>query len=177
MKYKFSQDWVTSKTKIWSGLLYQLKGKPNLFMTEIGVYEGRATIWFLENILTHETSLITCIDPKVRPLFNENISCFRHKIRLIKEQSQIALRDSFFLYTKSDIIYIDGNHSAASVLEDAILSFRNLKQSGILIFDDYLWKKNSELNEPKIAIDAFLKIYSDKYKLLHKGYQLIIQKL
>lgn len=179
----FTRDWVSSKTDTWSRLLNHLKGQPDLLITEIGVYEGRATIWFLENILTHETSLITSIDPRPQSVFEANIRHFRHKVRLIKQPSQIALRDTFFLQTSSDIIYIDGDHSAASVLEDAVLSFRNLKKNGILIFDDYLWKsrdaskKRSELHRPRIAIDAFLEIYADKCVILHKGYQAIIQKL
>lgn len=81
-----------------------------------------------------------------------------------------------------DFIYIDGDHHAASVLEDAVLSFPLLKKGGIMIFDDYRWGEQLEttperLNIPKPAIDAFLDIYADKIKVLLKDYQVIIEKI
>ena len=38
----------------------------------------------------------------------------------------------------ADLIYIDGSHLAKDVLSDAILSWKLLKPSGVMIFDDYL---------------------------------------
>ncbi|MCM8831198.1 MAG: class I SAM-dependent methyltransferase [Candidatus Omnitrophica bacterium] len=44
-----------------------------------------------------------------------------------------------------------GNHNAPSVLMDAVLCWPLLKNGGILIFDDYLWKINKlpEEERPK----------------------------
>jgi len=39
-----------------------------------------------------------------------------------------------------DFIYIDGDHTAEGVLQDAVLAWRLLKAGGIMAFDDYLWE-------------------------------------
>jgi predicted O-methyltransferase YrrM len=40
-----------------------------------------------------------------------------------------------------DFIYVDGSHQAPDVLCDALLSFRLLKNNGVIAFDDYLWQE------------------------------------
>ena len=50
---------------------------------------------------------------------------------------------------------------------------------GVMIFDDCLWDYGEDgdpRNEPKIAIDAFLAVYGKQIKLLHKDYQVIVEK-
>jgi hypothetical protein len=64
-------------------------------------------------------------------------------------------------------------------LDDAVHCFRILAPGGVLIFDDYLWESEQGLgpaHEPKMAIDAFLQIFEGKYRLLHKGAQVAIEK-
>lgn len=177
MKYRFSVDWVTNRSNNWIITLQELVGVPDLMMIEIGSYEGRSAIWFLENILTDRSSKLICIDPRVKLVFHDNLRVFKDKFRLINLPSNIALRDPYFLNQIANIIYIDGSHQACDVLEDAILCFRSLKINGYMIFDDYLWKSGDELLEPKIAIDAFCKIYSDKIEIVHFGYSVIIRKI
>lgn len=84
-----------------------------------------------------------------------------------------------FEFEEFDFIYIDGSHNAIDVLEDAVLSFRLLKNNGIIAFDDYLWndEQYSDGTYPKLAIDAFISIYDHKIKLLYKEYQVWIQKI
>ena len=49
---------------------------------------------------------------------------------------------------------------------------------GIVIFDDYEFDQNeTELERPKLGIDAFLKAIDGQYRLIHKDYQLVIAKL
>ena len=38
-----------------------------------------------------------------------------------------------------DFVYVDGSHSTADVLEDAVFSFGLMKLGGVIAFDDYLW--------------------------------------
>src|SRR5689334_15173769 len=59
---KFTVDWFSSNIDHWENWLNVLKNKPRLRFLEIGCFEGRATRWFLENILTHRTSKIVCVD-------------------------------------------------------------------------------------------------------------------
>lgn len=77
-----------------------------------------------------------------------------------------------------DFVYVDGLHIAKDVLADAVLAWDKLKKNGILIFDDYEWKKYPQTSNlhPKMAIDAFLKIYKDEFELIGKNYQICLKK-
>jgi predicted O-methyltransferase YrrM len=189
--YIFTVDWFSSNIPIWTHYLKQLKDKPNLRFLEIGSFQGRSTVWLLENILTGDSSIITCIDTfegsvehtlhfqndikNLFDIFSHNISKFKNKVNIIKDKSQVALKQ---INEQYDFIYIDGDHKASSVIEDAILSFSLLKKGGIMIFDDYLWfGMKTYIDNPKPAIDAFLEIYADKITVLYKGYQVLIEKL
>ena len=37
-----------------------------------------------------------------------------------------------------DFIYIDPSHQAPDILTDAVLAFKLLRLSGVMVFDDYL---------------------------------------
>jgi predicted O-methyltransferase YrrM len=189
--YIFTVDWFSYNIQIWTHYLNEFKNKSNLHFLEIGSFQGRSTVWLLENILTDDTSAITCIDTfegsiehtihfqndikNLFDIFSHNISKFKNKVNIIKDKSQDALKK---INEQYDFIYIDGDHKASSVIEDAILSFPLLKKGGIMIFDDYLWFQMKKfIDNPKVAIDAFLEIYADKITILYKNHQVIIEKL
>jgi predicted O-methyltransferase YrrM len=189
--YIFTQDWFSGNIINWTHFLKELKDKPNLRFLEIGSYQGRSTVWLLENILTDDTSSITCIDTfegsaehlkdfqydlqTLFQVFSHNIYNFKNKVNIIKNKSQIALKQ---INEQYDFIYIDGDHTASSVIEDAILSFSLLKKGGIMIFDDYMWScHKTPIDDPKPAIDAFLLIYADKINVLFINSQVVIEKI
>jgi predicted O-methyltransferase YrrM len=180
-EYEFTQDWFTVRIPKWTEILEPFKGKPNLHYLEIGVHEGRSALWMLENILTHPTARITCLDIFVvkdtydRFLANLKLSGFEDKTTIIKGKSQTTLRSLPF--DSYDIVYIDGSHVAPDVLLDAALSWDLLKRGGIMIFDDYMWEWELPPQErPKIAIEAFLRIFKNELQVLHQEYQIIIKK-
>ena len=180
--YQFTADWFGGNIINWQRYLAHLAGQANIAFLEIGCYEGRATVWLLGNILTHETAKIDCIDvfydEGYEHRFDHNIKTVlgEKKVNKIKASSQIMLRN--LLLYHYDAIYIDGSHTAPDVLDDAVLAFKLLKRGGIMIFDDYEWNVYQDiLLTPKLAIDAFLAIYQRQYELLHKRYQVIIKKL
>lgn len=76
-----------------------------------------------------------------------------------------------------DLVYIDGSHVASDVLEDAVLAWQLVKIGGFIIFDDYpfAFTQNPAWNT-RIGIDAFMRTFSDKFKVIHKDYQVIIEK-
>jgi hypothetical protein len=58
------------------------------------------------------------------------------------------------------------------------MSWELLAVGGVLVFDDYGWGEPlPPTHKPKIAIDAFTEIYKEKLHIIHKAYQLIIQKM
>jgi len=182
-RYHFSTDWVSRHSAVWARLLAQLKGKPDIHALEVGSFEGRSALWFLENVLTDPSSTITCIDIWVsdyEKTFDENIKAYGQprKVIKIKNRSDEALRK---LKAHSyDFIYIDGSHFAKDVLVDAVLAWELLKPGGIMIFDDYnqaglrSWLVVNQT--AKIAIDAFIKVFSPYSELIYKDYQLALKK-
>ena len=189
--YKFSIDWFSRKSPAWEVALADFAGKPDVQYLEVGVYEGRSVVWMLENILTDPTSHVTGIDifyvqnaagegeysPAQRDLYESNVIAAGGEGRFttITEFSQTALRKLPLNYY--DIIYIDGSHFAPSVLEDAILSLRLLKEGGILIFDDYRWWPGAaRIKSPRYAIDIFLEMFADQLEVLHTESQVIVRR-
>ncbi|HEY3166008.1 MAG TPA: class I SAM-dependent methyltransferase [Candidatus Binatia bacterium] len=182
-KYKFTFDGVSTNAKIWSTYLREFSGKPNVAALEIGSYEGRSALWFLANILTHDTSSITCVDlfgEDIDSTFNDNVkaSGFAHKLTKLKGDSKVVVRN---LKNNFDFVYIDGSHIAKDVLIDAVLAWDLLKPGGIMIFDDYGFVRAPSDNQsqalvPKPAIDAFLLAFHHHIDVLHQDYQVIVKK-
>jgi predicted O-methyltransferase YrrM len=185
-QYDFTENWFTWNIPVWESLLAPYKGKPGIQYLEIGVYEGRSAIWMLENILTHPEATLTGIDVfdgpfRERCFANLELSGVSEKATMITGYSQAVLRQ--FAPETFDIVYIDGSHAEADVLEDAVLCSRLLKQGGIMIFDDYRWAgcfvegtSDSPTDFPKTAIDAFVECFWDRYEVIHNSYQLILRK-
>lgn len=193
--YQFTQDWFSLNLQYWREYLQEFTNQPNIQFLEIGSWEGRSACWLLDYILTHESARITCIDTfegslehhilyagnyiqSVEGRFDFNIRATGHPEKAIKlvGMSQEVLRS--LSYNTYDVIYIDGSHIASDVLEDGVLSWRLLKVGGLLIFDDYefIYPDNPE-NNTQIGIDAFIKTFTPKIKVLHQGHQVILRKL
>ena len=181
--YSFTTDWFTSDIPIWEKALAPFANKPGIQYLEIGVFEGRAAMWMIENILTHPTSNLTGIDLfygsyeknygsfKDIYLSNLKLSGAAGRTTTIQGYSQIELRK--LPLNTYHIIYIDGSHVNADVLEDSILCWRLLKEGGILIFDDY---GDPETSDPKGGINNFLRFWGSHFEVIHNGYQLILRK-
>lgn len=177
-------DYTTSHVSSWLETLGHLAGK-KAYGIEIGCLEGRSSVWFLENILTHDNSGLVCIDPWSIPGTEETFdevtrkwqSDFPAPSKLSKRKglSYQCLRE--MPLNSFDFVYIDGCHQAANVIEDAVLSFRLLKKFGVMIFDDYPWDNGVVYQPPAKAIDAFLFLYADRIELLHKDWQVAVVKM
>ena len=190
MEPKFTSDWFSHHIPLWELWLRDLKGLPHLDFLEVGCYEGRATIWLLNNIITHDSCKISCIDwfvdeeytaannKTLRDQFIENIIPYLDKISVYEDQSFNALQNLNIAKQKFDFIYIDGCHKSQSVIEDGVLGFRLLKQYGIMIFDDYNYMAKDQIHElPRLGISAFLSAYTNLIKIIYVGEQVVIQKI
>lgn len=201
--YHFNSDWFTHNIPSLTAILDYLKPKRIL---EIGSFEGRSTVFFIEQALKHQTELeIHCIDSweggaehidtwnmsKVEQQFNENLtlaltkfdSVKLHKHRGYSHPQMIQLLANGF-EGYFDYIYIDGSHEAPDVLFDALLAHRLVRVGGIISFDDYLWSPNMPGQDDhymlvKPAVDHYVNTYQRQLQVIQNlpGYQLHITKL
>ncbi|MBD2124436.1 class I SAM-dependent methyltransferase [Trichocoleus sp. FACHB-262] len=192
--YSFTSDWFSGNISVWQKCFQAFVDQPNLNFLEIGSWEGRSTCWLLENILTHPSSKITCVDTfqgsfehqsydteRINSLenrfdFNTQRSGFAEKVEKIVGLSHQVLPTLPIDYY--DLIYIDGSHLACDVLVDAVLSWRLAKVKGILVFDDYDFQfPEDPAQNTKIGIDGFINSFMPKVEIIHSGYQLIVKKI
>ena len=180
---KFTNDWFTPHKSAWDKLITRYNPQKIL---EIGAFEGQSICFLIDLIGKNQNLEIYCLDtwaggqehsdydmPAVEKLFDENIreaiqsSDQQHKIFKLKGDSSLGL-SSLISEGKTnyfDMIYIDGSHEAPDVFSDAALSYRLLRNGGLMIFDDYVWGGGinaDPIMNPKMAIDSFLNCYQRK---------------
>jgi predicted O-methyltransferase YrrM len=206
-QYQFTKSWFEETAKkVWDKLLPQINPTKIL---EIGSYEGASTCYLIDSLAPKNKIEIHCIDSweggiehkngemaeadmtevEKRFLHNTKISlaCVEKSVdfQIHKGFSDVELAKLLVCGKQNyfDFIYVDGSHQAPDVLCDAILSFRLLREGGVIAFDDYLWAENlsygiDPIRCPKPAIDAFTNIYCRKMRVLSAPlYQLYIQKV
>ena len=179
----------------WDKFLYNFVGKKVNIM-EIGAYEGEATSWFLRNLMSNKESKIYAIDtfkgsPEyidtdfsvIKKTFYKNINeTKRDNQVIVMEMMSFSALNKLIYETKMinqfDIIFIDASHEANDVIMDAVLAWNLLKVNGVLIFDDYKWKKIIQKNyRPALAIDSFIEIFKPEIEVLNIGWQFILKKI
>lgn len=156
---------------------------------EIGSFEGLTSNYIVENLLTHDGTLICC-DPlqddyeldssaKDNEIFRgqyakfiENTEHNKDRIFLIRKKSEEIIH--LLRENSIQFIYVDGHHRYNSVYFDGTEAFKLCAVNGYILFDDYLW--NSATFEVKHAIDRVLE-ENPNYRLLLKLNQVLIQKL
>lgn len=161
--------WHDRNAPAWETILAPWMGKPNVRALEVGCFEGRATLWLLEHVLTDLTSTITVIDtfqgsPEhdvmlpdydwdgLQERFEANVAPHWNRVDLFAGDAEdvlaaLATGSGFLSFERMhcgqideyDLIYLDGSHRAADVLTDAVLAWRLLKPGGLLIADDWDW--------------------------------------
>lgn len=198
-KYKFTEKWFDIAIPQWNQLFPQYKkqtGKEIESILEIGCYEGRATVWLCENVLSKtniiEYDIIDTFGGSIEESgmkgtknrleegnfieenFRHNISFFPNiNFNIIKGYSQNVL-PTFSSNKQYDFIYIDASHRADDTFVDAYYAHKMLKKGGIIIFDDYGWKDPHNMhpsNSPQLGIEFFNTMYDNQYQLVLRGYQ------
>ena len=184
IQYKLANNWFNIIN------INDYNNKPINYL-EIGTFYGANIISVGLTYGLHKESKLYCIDPwedynEYSEYKNQQPQIYNTFIENIKNsgiQDKIIVNRGFsnkeinkFDDNLFDIIYIDGNHEAEYVLEDAVHSFRKLKVNGIMIFDDYGSFYNDILTEK--GIDAFVSVYSKRIQYLNiVEQQVFIKKL
>lgn len=187
--YTFTTDWFTSRIPLWMRVLGPLVGAPGVRYLEVGVYEGRSFCWVLDNVLTGMCCEAVAVDPweertstdggaldmaAARERFHANVDSVRRGVRVTTAGSLNAYgtrRAAEMVATgrppaNFDVVYIDGDHTAASTLEDAVLAFRMLRVGGLIGFDDCAWTRNPldarDWDVPYTGVVAFMSCHRDR---------------
>jgi predicted O-methyltransferase YrrM len=190
-RYRFSFDWVSPHTAAWAKDLEHLKGKPHVRALEVGCFEGQSACWFLDNVFTHPTSRMVCVDPFAVPMvsvllryfearfdFNIEASGSGDRVTKLIGHSQVVLRT--LQPASFDFIYVDGSHKIGDVLQDAVLAWTLLRPGGIVNFDDYALV--DDLSEgmlaraPGRAIDAFVSLLGSSATIVRRDWQMVLRK-
>ena len=192
---EFAYDWASGQFPIWIRFFAHLRDHP-LKMLEIGSYEGRSAIFFLNYL---RQSSLTCVDPwdssvlepdlvKLMPeilieypqaeaRFDRNLAEFSGRLTKIKARSSDALAELGVSAERFDLIYVDGEHRRAAAYRDCVLSWALLKPGGLLLIDDYGFGEGlAEEIRPRLGIDAFFKDMAGQFDELHKEYQILARK-
>jgi predicted O-methyltransferase YrrM len=201
--YKFTENWFTDDGL---SVLNDLEITKELHILEIGSFEGKSTIWFLENLLQNEKSTITCVDPwtnfsqdhdslnshfkeknewnlierKTKEIFLQNIveSGNSGKVFIRQGFSDNILPSLITEQKMYDMIFIDGNHTAPYVMMDLVMSWPLLKKGGIILFDDYTWGLDKPTTiRPKESVDYFMLSFGDYVTELYSNYRKIFKKI
>lgn len=145
---------------------------------EVGCYAGMTTGYLVGRIAPEVPSLqYIAIDPysssvdigedlnKIYEFFTTNLDNFKFKnnIKLYRDTSTVALIRLFNEGFKPQLIYVDGDHTASTVLSDLVLGFEILEQGGMIVCDDSVhWKykdKNGTTDpqmSPRMAVETFI---------------------
>jgi predicted O-methyltransferase YrrM len=190
----FTEDFATHHFPHWERLFFELlrwdPAAPRRIV-EIGSFEGRGTLWFLDRLLRHPDSRITCLDSfaggaEHRPSQTEGLEArFRAniaesgaaaKVAVLKGASAEGLVRLLARGETADLVYVDGSHTAPDVLADMVLGWRLLRRGGVMLCDDYLWSREAAaevdiLGCPKLAIDAFTNIHRRQIDIVLWGYE------
>jgi hypothetical protein len=188
----FTTDFASPHFTTWADVFAPIEEQA-LSILEIGSWEGRSAIFFLE-FFAH--SRLTCVDTfeggkehvgdsvyrqslgGIEERFDLNLGSYGARCEKMKMRSLAALDKLAESGRLFDLIYIDGSHQRDDVLMDSILSWRVLAQGGHIIWDDYLWELDAPSQDaPRQAIDAFLNLNRGGFTLVHSGWQVIIRRL
>lgn len=175
---RFTSDWVNDKTAVWERWFRPLNGTPCQIL-EIGSYEGRSACWFLDNMMSHPDSRLTCVD---RWWKADHLRSFDLNISLSGKSNQVTRHTGLVmdilpsLKGSYDVVYIDADHIGKSVVLQAGWAFDKLKPGGYILFDDYKWTSPTVKIPPGPGIDAFLNLWQHDLTVVHKAYQVLIQK-
>ncbi|HET7436965.1 MAG TPA: class I SAM-dependent methyltransferase [Thermoanaerobaculia bacterium] len=190
-RYRFTFDWVTPHADAWQHDFAELKDKPDVRGIEVGCFEGQSACWFLENVLTHPTSHLVCVDPFAIPMdstllryferyFDHNIVASGAADRVTKliGSSQVVLRT--LTPGTFDFVYVDGSHRVGDVLQDAVLAWSLLKRGGLALFDDYDLVDDVApglaARAPGRALDAFVALLGNSARVTRRDWQLAVRK-
>jgi predicted O-methyltransferase YrrM len=184
----FSTDWTSGNFPNWCRVFTERRETVTRIL-EIGAWEGRSAIFFLE-FFPHAS--VTCIDAfagggtSTNPAlnlaearFDKNTKQYGTRVTKIAAESVVALHGLIKAGKTYDLIYVDGSHVRDDVTIDSLMVWRLTAPGTAIIWDDYEGGRPDQPYETRVkaAIDYFLSLYGKQLSILHRGYQIIAQRI
>lgn len=188
-------NWFAGAQHNFETYLSSFAGKPSIRFLQLGAFNGDASIWMLDNILTDPTSELIDVDTWLgsptedihsKMNFDDVWKSYLHRVKDYDNvyPFKMSTNDFFNGYSDDgesdwwiDFIYVDADHTASGVLDDAVMAWQHLKPGGIMAFDDFNWKhEKGELYEPKSAINFFCWAKQLELTIIETNEQLWIRK-
>jgi len=158
---------------------------------EIGSFEG-GSLSFVYTLLDGQVR-ITVIDPfldyaelpgadwsRAQATFAANVEAVgaATNVRVLKGRSIDQLPKLVDAKESFDLIYIDGSHHVLDVMIDAVLAWRLLAPSGLMIFDDYWYhvQHGEESFRPRRAVDAFIGMIGRELAVVDVAGQVFVRR-
>lgn len=189
-RYKLRMD-IDADNHIKNNIasIFQRFGIPNTTL-EVGTYNGVTSLWLAETLAPLNPNYIHyCIDPYDHSveltddleevyeffMYNKSVCPAGDRINHLRIDSYNGILELRKQNIKPEFIFIDGDHTASTVLNDLVLSFELLPSGGVILCDDTLdWKlteKNGNVNRdpqmyPRFAVESFLMINWSKVEPL-----------
>lgn len=189
-------DWHSEVGKVhgqnWIDWFGHLSGTPAQGL-ELGTYVGESAEVMLDHVFTHPEARYHCVDHfrgsaehvaagddgELEKKARERLLRFAPRAQIFKSDTVEAMR-GMYRNDRFDLIYVDADHHALSVLRDSMCAWDLLKPGGHLMWDDYGWRAMpDEADRPQPGIDAFLYFHQGLYKMLvppSAGVQVVVQK-
>jgi predicted O-methyltransferase YrrM len=179
---EFTEDWTSSRIAEWEPHLVplfadKLNAKKPLKIMEIGTFQGRTAVYFLERWCKSPGSHFTSVDPyfygrrhemtserlqHAKKLAEANLAPYGDLVtRILKPSTEVLPTMELGSF---DLIYVDGEHKALSCLLDMGLCWFLVAPGGVMITDDMNWK-NKTWDRPGVGAKAFLDCVRD-FKIL-----------
>lgn len=180
MSEDYTACWHDRHAPVWGAVVLPLLPDHPRRWLELGSYEGKSAAWTLQKAMRPSDELV-CVDgwwnADCEARFDANVGSRVTKVKSLHEPFLLKEIANASLF---DVIYVDGDHNAPAVLSDMVLSWKILRTGGVMILDDYKWDGGGTKPRkvaPKHAIDGFIASYITQLRVLHHGYQVILQKL
>lgn len=188
--YKFTYDWFSWAPPVWKEIVIPNLPDNKKFL-EIGTFEGRSTMWIVENMLADNGTLFTMDDWGEQAAHVQAEEYFDHNV--LEVHKKFPLRNIEKIKSKSypgiaklivdnntdfDFIYLDAFHIGKYLMTDACMLWPLLKTNGIFVFDDYAWDDPRIPGiRPQVAIDDFYNLFNEEIETLHVEYQVVLKKI
>ena len=175
---ELTTDWLSHHLETWIKVLGPLRSR-ELSVLEVGAYEGRSAIAFLELLPgCHVTTIDFWRKSETEARCRRNLAPYGDRVSIVKGFAG-GILDEFHEEKRAfDVIYLDGGKRAGAVLARSVQAWSLLNRGGILIWDDLDWGVGRPDEErPFLGIRMFLDCFRSCVNILHQGRQLLLRKV